>query len=439
MSAAALPNRPAGPWREAHAHLMLLGEALSLTELDRCASVAQCLDFIRQAAAKARAAGPGAWARLTGARVEAWAEARWPTRAEIDDAAGDVPCAVMSFDYHHVAAGTAALRAAGILDQPAELAPLIDRDARGELTGLVREEAAYRVWRAAPEPAPAQRRGMILAALDHLSAMGCVEVHDLHSQTWLPDVLADLDRAGQLRLNVRLYPAARDLAAMHARRAAFEGPRLRLAGGKIFADGTLNGRTASMIHRYALPIPDHPRGHCMVSPAAMDEAVRLADGLGLHLAVHAIGDGAVRMVLDSIERVRPRSRGWRIEHAEIVDAMDVPRFKALGVTCSVQPCHLLADIETLSKYLPHRLPRVLPLRELIDSGLKLGSIGDDASGAEPGLVFGSDVPVVRANPEDSLQAAVFRRRPGEPESEMIAPKQAITLDEAWACFAPSRS
>jgi predicted amidohydrolase YtcJ len=163
----------------------------------------------------------------------------------------------------------------------------------------------------------------------------------------------------------------------------------------------------------------------------MDDAVRRADAVGLPLAVHAIGDFAVRATLDSFERVRPAALGQRIEHAEIIDAADVPRFAALGVTCSVQPCHLLADVEALYKYVPHRLNRVLPLRELLDSGLIPGHVGLDG---RAGLVFGSDVPIVRAEPQDSIQAAVHRRRAGAPEHAMIAPRQALSEREAWACF-----
>jgi predicted amidohydrolase YtcJ len=151
------------------------------------------------------------------------------------------------------------------------------------------------------------------------------------------------------------------------------------------------------------------------------------DRLGLPVAAHAIGDGAVRAVLDAIEAVRPRTPGFRIEHAEIIDEADIPRFARLGVLCSPQPCHLLADVEALRRYLPHRLDRVLPLRELIDAGCTPGRR----------LLFGSDVPIVRADPEDGILAATKRRRADMHPSQAIAPAQAITEPEAWACFAPA--
>ena len=116
--------------------------------------------------------------------------------------------------------------------------------------------------------------------------------------------------------------------------------------------------------------------------------------------------------------------GHRIEHAEIIDEADVGRFKALGVVCSPQPCHLLADIEALRRLLPHRLHRVLPMRELIDSGLTPGV----------DLLFGSDAPIVAPEPRDNVIAATLRRREGAPASEAIAPEQAISEAEAWAAL-----
>ncbi len=408
----------------------MYGEAMSIPSLAGCTSVGECLNEVRRLAAGVR---PGGWVRLQGARVESWSEARWPTLNELDDAAGDAACVIMSFDYHHVCAGSAALRAAGT---PEARAALESGDPQG---GVLREQAGQAVWKRAPQPTRAEVKEHVAAAARALAHLGYAEAHDLHAPVALGPILGELHSEGRLPISVWLYPALRDLAEVAAGRAAWEGERTRLAGGKVFADGTLNGRTAAMLHRYCFPVPGFPRGQCLMSPAAMEDAVRQCDALGLPLAVHAIGDFAVRMTLDAIERVKPRARGQRIEHAEIVDAADVPRFAALGVTCSVQPCHLLADVEALQRYVSHRVARVLPLRELLDAGLVAGHVprpeGGGSGTCAGGLVFGSDVPIVGADPRDSIQAAVHRRRPGDPEEAMIAPRQALREDEAWACFA----
>jgi predicted amidohydrolase YtcJ len=445
--------RRSGGLREAHAHLVSLGESLGLVRLDACGSLAECLDLVgREAGRTAAPVGPPAlpavqgtsrWIRLTGARVEGWPEGRWPSLAELDRAAGGAPCVIMSFDHHAAAANSAALAAVGLRAGDRVAANgLVCGEPGGAATGLLMEEAAYRVWGAA-EPSPAERVEQVLTALAELGRLGYTEVHDLHSQPWLGPVLAELERTGRLvtpdgeTMTVALYPPVAGLEAVAAGRAGWESAQVRLAGGKVFADGTLNSRTALMLEPYRDHLPQWPRGRAMVGEGELEDAIRMAEGLGLHLAVHAIGDGAVRMVLDAIERAGGRGGGGsrtgphRVEHCELIDGADVPRFARLGVACSVQPCHLLADIEALRRYLPHRLDRVLPLRELIDSGCRPGVGGL--------LWFGSDAPIVGADPRESVRAATQRRRAGAPEADAVAWEQRITPEEAWAGFTPRGS
>lgn len=425
--------------REAHAHIAAYGQALGMPDLREghgCASVEECLDVVRRHASRsAPTDGPPEWLRIHGARIESWAVPRWPSLAELDAAAGDRPCVILSFDHHAAVANSAAMRAAG-LSAGQEVPPsgmVVADPITGAPTGLLIEHAAYRAWESAPEPAPEQRREHVHAALMSLASLGFRSVHDLHSQDWLGPVLADLERSGCLGVeSVRLYPPVKRLGSVHSARGRWESARVRLAGGKVFADGTLNSRTALMLTPYREPLDGRPLGRSMVCAGELDEAIRLCESLGLHLAAHAIGDGAVRMVLDALERsATPREPGGRhrIEHAELIDERDVPRFATItgGVVCSVQPCHLLADVEVLTRRLPHRLDRVLPLRELIDAGCTPG--GNDAL-----LWFGSDVPIVRADPGDSVQAAVERRRTGRPVHEVIGWAQRVSEAEAWAAF-----
>jgi len=339
----------------------------------------------------------------------------------------------MSFDHHSLVANSAALAAAGFTDaSPDPDGGVLGRDAAGRLTGLCLEAACRRVREVAPEPPLAELRLHVQAALQDLAAMGFVEVHDLLTQPWLPAMLAELHDAGELPLRVALYPLVEHLPALAATKHTWQRPGLDLLGGKVFVDGTLNARTAWMLAPYADGLPDHPCGTALMSVPQIAQSIRTCDNLGVGFAAHAIGDGAVRACLDALQSPRRQSGGkgtdraaHRIEHAELIDEADVPRFAALGVTASIQPCHLLYDIEALERSLPRRLHRVLPLRDLLQSGLKPGQ----------DLLFGSDTPIVRPNPEDSIQAAVHRRRVDMPPHRAIAPAQALTQAEAWACFA----
>lgn len=405
---------------EHHAHIFEHGRALSMVDLAPCTSAEEALERL---ADRARSADGPVLAH--GARPEGWAEPKWPGREAIDAAVGSRVCIAWCFDSHALVASTEALRAAGVGEETSDPdGGVFERDAEGALTGLCLERAALRVWDALPEPNAEERRETVRAALEDLARHGFGAVHDLKAQPWLGDTLADLEREGTLPCDVVLWPLAEHLTAVHAGRARWLGDRVRLGGGKIFVDGTLNSRTAWVTEPFADGREDLPHGMAMLSVEQIDDAVRTCDGLGLPMAAHAIGDAAVRAVLDSIERVGPETAGFRIEHAELVHEDDVPRFASLGVACSVQPCHLLYDIEALRRATPGRLARVLPLRDLIDSGCGPGEL----------LLFGSDTPIVRPDPGDSVRAAVHRRRAGTDEPEAIAMEQAITEAEAWAAF-----
>jgi len=408
---------------DAHVHLPQLGRSRSFVQLDGSRSGEQMLDRL---ARRAAAEPPGAWIIAHGARPDAWENPEWPVLGDLDRAVGGRPALAWCFDYHALLASTAALERADLPDA-APPAGIVERDAGGSPTGLCLEGAALAVWNAVPEPTPDQRRGHVLDAVRHLAALGFAGAHDLKSPPWLGHVLAEMHDAGELPLRVELFPLLDDAGRVHDESHAWRRDGVRLGGVKLFTDGTLNSRTAHVLHPFTDAPPDHPTGLPMMSPAQIRDAVRHADALGLPIAAHAIGDGAVRAVLDAIEHVRPRTPGARIEHAELIDESDVPRFSALAVRASVQPCHLLADAEALRRSLPHRLDRVLPLRELIDAGCRPGEL----------LRFGSDAPIVRADPGDSLRAAVARRRAGEPEGAAIAPEQAISAPEARAAFAAS--
>lgn len=406
---------------EGHCHLLQLGRSLTMADLSACGSAGA---MIERLAAHAKTLPPDAWVLAHAARPEAWADPSWPTLAELDRAAGGRPLCAWCFDYHALAANSAALRLAGITPDSQFEHGRVVTDNAGQPTGVLLEHAALALWNAVPEPGEAERPGLVLAACRHLAGLGYEEAHDMKAQPWLGRLLSDLDRAGELPLRVRLYALLDDLDHLFATRRDWQTDGVTLDGGKIFVDGTLNSRTAWTLHPYADAPPGLETGLPMMSPREIETAVRRVDALNLPLAAHAIGDGAVRATLDAVERARPKARGHRIEHAELIDADDVPRFASLGVTASLQPCHLLADIEALHRAVPDRLDRVLPIRELIASGLEPGV----------GVVFGSDVPIVRADPGDSIRAAVHRRRANTPPEQAVSPEQSIDEAAAWACF-----
>lgn len=401
---------------EHHAHILWHGQAMDRVDLSEVTSADQALERIAQR--RAERDGP---VIAAGARPEAWSPPTWPTLRQLDDACGDRPCLIWCFDHHSVMVNTAALLVVGIsAATPDPAGGLIHRDDAGNPTGLLAEAAAtrFRDWDAR-EPGAARRH--LSLALADFRAHGFAEIHDMLATPALIEALASLPGDAP---RATVYVPLDDLHRVAASRAEWESDRLVLGGGKVFVDGTLNSRTAWMLHPYADGFAGHPRGVALMTPGELEDAVRRCDALGVPLAAHAIGDGAVRAVLDAVEAVRPRTRGFRVEHAEVIDEVDVPRFARLGVAASVQPCHLLYDIEALHRAVPRRLGRVLPLRELVESGCEPGEL----------LLFGSDAPIVRPDPGDSLQAAIERRRPDMPAAAAIGPGQALTSRECLAAF-----
>lgn len=414
---------PRGRLREAHCHVANLGRSLSQLNVAEAKSKGELLELL---ANSARNLAAGAWLIAIGMRVEGWDKAEWPTRGELDAVSGGRPCVVRSFDFHSLAANSAALAAAGVSEASGDpAAGVYCRDGRGKLTGVCLEAAASHVWSRVPEPGESERVDQVRAGLRHLAALGFTEIDDLLTPLWLGPILAKMSDAGELSMKVRLFPLVGELSAAAEQAKQWGRENVILAGGKLFADGSLNARTAWMLEPYA---DGHKGQECGLpnwSESQLEDAVRECERFGLPLATHAIGDRAVREVLKAIERVSTKNGiRHRIEHCEVMSLEDVPRFAKLGVIASVQPCHLLYDIEVLRRAAPDRLERVLPLREMIDRGCTPGEL----------LIFGSDAPIVRADPRDSLQAAVYRRRAGMREEEAIGMGQAISESEAWRCF-----
>lgn len=406
--------------REAHAHVFQLGRSLTMADLSSCDSRAEAIDRLATHAAQL---APDEWVLAHGIRIDGWNDPRYPSIDELDHACDRRAVCAWCFDYHALCASSRAFDHAKINKNTQFDHGRVELDESGAPTGVLLEHAALAMWNSVPEPSESQRHALVRDACDHLEALGFVEVHDLKAQPWLGTVLSDLIRSREISMRATLYPLEVDLVPTIESRSSWH-QSLTLGGMKIFTDGTLNSRTAWMLEPFADAPAAHPSGTPMMSEQQIMGACRFAQSHGLPIAAHAIGDGAVRAVLDAIESTGCAHSNCRIEHAELIHPDDLGRFIELGVVASLQPCHLLPDIEALRKAVPDRLDRVLPIRALIDSGLAPGA----------GVLFGSDVPIVRANAEDSIQAAIHRRRKGMDSSEAIALEQAISEEEAWACF-----
>jgi predicted amidohydrolase YtcJ len=281
-----------------------------------------------------------------------------------------------------------------------------------------------------------------------LLRLGIIAVHDLgelETDSRLERGFAALGRLGaEGRLPVRVHAGIRRGAlSLAMERGLRSGDPLgtlpsstELGGGakigwlKLFGDGTLGSRTAALLEAYTPDAergdpPGGPAGMLVTEPGEMRELAATAASAGLATSIHAIGDRAVRAALDALEPTSGRIRlRPRVEHVQLVDRDDLPRFGASGVVASVQPGHLAGDAANARRAWGERIERGYPWRDLLDGGAS--------------LVFGSDAPAGDVDPWPALVLAVTRRDPGWPRTEpAFEPRQVITLGEAIraACVA----
>jgi predicted amidohydrolase YtcJ len=380
---------------DSHVHFPTWALAQRQAKLDGCASLAEALHRIR-------ASG---WKRGYG-----WRDAEWPdgppTRRALD-AISDEPVAMWSKDYHSLWLNSAAL---GLARGDLEVeGGVVERDASGEPTGVLREESAWRfkdkhLAVPADEYLDAMRAGVKLA---HARGVTCV--HD--KDGWLGAAGLWQQLEPQLRV-WQSIPADRlpELRALSLR-SGVGSPLLRLGYLKVFMDGTLGSQTAWMMDGSGVRI---------TSGEELAEIVRAGAEAGWPVGVHAIGDRANREALDAFESTRdlwqPLGLRQRIEHAQCLTPDDVARFAQIGVAASVQFTHAPSDEELAKRFWPDKLDGVYSFRSLLESGAVLAN--------------GSDAPVEELDPWAGVLAAVLRH---------WRPDQRLTVEEALhaTCVAPA--
>ncbi len=406
---------------DAHVHFGYFALARRQVDLDAAATLGDGIALIKRSAAQLR---EGEWLQGRG-----WDRNRWgrlPTRADLDVAVGSRPAALSSHDGHSLWLNSAALQASGVRRETADPAGgVVERDTGGEPTGILFENAQDLVRQHIPEPSDRDLREAIRSALQTAAAAGLTGIHnfeDAHTRR----VLQSLEAASELSLRVYHGIARGELQQARERglRTGAGSEWLRVGPLKLFADGALGSRTAFMLEPY-LGREDGYRGVPTLSPEELAESFLTATDDQLDIAVHAIGDAAVRRVLDAVERARRdyapfRQRMVRIEHAQIVDPGDRTRFRELGVVASMQPIHAIADWRVADRHWGERSHQAYAWRAMLETGAT--------------LAFGTDAPVEHIEPLHSLAAAVTRRdSEGEPAGGWY-PEQCLGLEDAVRAY-----
>ena len=417
---------------DAHLHFLVTEQA----ELDGVTSVEQLQGRLRD---YARSHPESAW--VTG---HGWGYAAFPGNAPhrrfLDAVVADRPVLLHDRDGHSALANSKALALAGVTrETPDPEDGLVDRDAAGEPSGLLKEAAIGLVARHVPEPGPAELERALRLRLEQAASYGLTSIQNA---SFAPDQLPVFEKAlKEGWLTLRVYwawpmkpdPSPQDLAEARALRERHAGPWIKFGAVKGLLDGTVDARTAAMLEPYVgggSGLPMWPEDQLKRSAAAWDAA-------GFQMMLHAIGDKAIRLALDAFEhaaRVNGTSgRRHRVEHAEVPDPADLPRFARLGVIASTQALFANPDQTTLENY----APLLGPAR-----AARANAFGRfDQAGAVQ--AFGSDWPVFPMEPLRGIYCAATRQTPeGTPAGgwhpENRIPAEAalrhFTADAAYASF-----
>ncbi|MDQ6857991.1 MAG: amidohydrolase [Chloroflexota bacterium] len=402
-------------WHDAHVHFTWWAIQMGQIDLRDEPTVDAALERITE---YARGLPERAW--VLGGRFDKNRWGRWPTATELDRATAGRPAALRSRDGHARWLNTAALRQAGIdAATPDPDGGAIERDSSGMPKGILKENANRLADAVVPPPTSDDCFAAIERGQREAHRRGITAIEDLEQATAFHAFQRRRDR-GDLRLRVAMgIPhASLDAAVALGLRTGLGDDWLRVGHLKIFTDGALGSQTAALEEPYE---GTTDRGLLTIEPGRLTADVSRAAAAGIAVAIHAIGDRAVRIALDAIAPTRatePELR-QRIEHAQLLRRDDIARFGNLGVVASMQPIHATSDRDLVDRYWgPDRATRAYPWRQLLAAGAR--------------LAFGSDAPVEPIDPLLGIHAAVARRRPGD--ADRWHPEEALTLDEAIAGY-----
>jgi hypothetical protein len=407
---------------DAHGHVLDLGFRAMALDLSDTDSLAEAQAKIRAYAA----ANPDRkWILGGGWNQERWKLGRFPTAADLDAAVGDRPVWLARADGHASWGNTAALREAGVTAR--SVSPPGGRIEKigGQPSGVFVDAAEQLVSKVVPAPLSKERDAAFLQAQRLLLSSGITAAADMGTTVddWL--TYRRMGDRGALRVRVIGYSSGVDTALQ----VGGAGPtpwlyadRLRMVGVKLYADGALGSRGAWLKAPYA-DAPGQVGAGFMTDTQLQNRMSRAAMD-GWQVAVHAIGDRADAQVLDAIELMSETYKGdrrWRVEHAQVADPADLPRFGKHGTIASMQPVHQTSDRTMAEARLgPARLSGAYAWASMLKNGSK--------------LAFGSDFPVERPDPWAGWAAAFTRSdEAGQPFGGW-QPQERVSREQAWWAF-----
>jgi predicted amidohydrolase YtcJ len=409
-------------FNDAHLHLLAGGQSLEEVDLT---GVTNILDLQRRILERAWKIPWGSWIVGGGWDQNLFPGGEWPTKKALDDIASDFPMVLRRVCGHAVLVNSKVLDIAGITAKtPDPPSGEIVRDpVTGEPTGVLKEEAVKLVSQYVPVPTDEAVARSIERALEEARRFGITGAQD-YSPAEALAVYRRLLNDGRLTARISFWmPLDSDPVVVRDRKTEFRNQMLRIGCLKGILDGSLGARTAALFAPYS--DDSTTAGLTLLTQERLNELVLLADRNNLQVALHAIGDRAVHMAVESYGLAQKingeRESRHRIEHVQVIQPSDLAVLKTLGVVASMQPAHAGFDLAWAGSRLgPDRQNGAYAWRSILDSGAR--------------LAFGSDWPTVPLNPLIGIYAAVTRcDTAGRPEGGWI-PRQRLTVEEAIRAY-----
>jgi predicted amidohydrolase YtcJ len=423
---------------DSHCHIFGIGERELTLNLEGTNTLA---DFLAKVGERATKTEPGKWITGRGWIETFWKPADFPTREDLDKVAKGNPVFLTRADGHASVANSAALAVAKIdKNTPNPFGGEILKDkTTGEPTGMLTDSAQELVRKNIPKPTPSDREQALLTGINREIGLGWCEIQNAGSHKEDSDLIkkAYFDAKARIRFVNCVYGPGQDAQNFLNQGAIIDGfdHHFTQRTIKVVFDGALGSRGAALLKPYS----DAPEtsGYFTEKPEELKPMFEEALRRGIQVETHSIGDRANRTILDLYEAafkaVPPDQRPikeprWRVEHAQIVDPADIPRFKKLGVIPSMQPSHAISDLFFAPKRLGmDRLAGAYAWQ----SFLKQGSV----------ICGGSDAPVERGEPMIEFYAAVARKSikgesgPGWHPEQAVSREQALKMFTIWPAFA----
>jgi len=416
---------------DSHCHIFGIGERELSLNLEGTNTLENFLAKVKDRVAKTE---KGKWITGRGWIETFWRPPRFPTRQELDSVAADHPLFLTRADGHAAIANSAALKIAKIdKNTPNPFGGEILKDKiTGEPTGMLLDHAQELVAKNIPPSTAAEREQALLTGINREIGLGWCEIQNAGSHKDDVDLIKKVyaDGKAKIRFINCVYGPGEDAQNFLKEGATLNGFNHHFTQRtiKVIFDGALGSRGAALLKPYN-DAPD-TSGYLTAKPEELRPMFEEALRRGIQVETHAIGDRANRQILDLYEAAfkvvppdqrRIKEPRWRVEHAQIVDPADIPRFAKLGVIPSMQPSHAISNL--------FFAPARLGMDRLADayawqSFLKSGSI----------ICGGSDAPVERGEPMIEFYAAVSRKSIKGESGDGWHPEQAVSREQALKMF-----